>query len=142
MGALCRVGGGGACGELTPYITGGIQSNLERDSREIDQHSDLLEKLAHSPSSSPTSRENEERVGIMHIHMTPLLHMPSQPYCLYVCPQPRSPTAADVFHDTAGWRYLETYMTLVICTCTLFLYTCCLQWDSIMRIYLLPCLQG
>lgn len=73
MGALCHVGGGGACSELIPYITGGIQRNLERDSREIDQHSDLVEKLAHSPSSSPTTRENEERVGIMHV--SPLLHV-------------------------------------------------------------------
>ena len=73
MGALCHVGGGDACSELISYVTGGIQSNLERDSREIDQHSDLVEKLAHSPSSSPTSRENEDRVGIMHV--TPLLHV-------------------------------------------------------------------
>lgn len=67
VGALCRVGGGGTCGELIPYITGGIQANLERDSGETDQHPDLVERLAHSPSSSssnllPASKQTGDRV--------------------------------------------------------------------------------
>ena len=63
-GALCHVGGGGVCGELVPFISGGIQGNLERDSGEMDQQSDLVERLVHSssPRSSPTSKEGEDRV--------------------------------------------------------------------------------
>ena len=63
MGALCRVGGGGAFGELLPYLTGGIQGNLERDSGEVEQHPELVERLS-SSSSSPTSGG---RVGTMHV---------------------------------------------------------------------------
>ena len=68
-GALCHVEGGGVCGELMPFISGGIQGNLERDSGEMDQQSDLVERLAHSSSSSsppgsPICKEGEDRVKV------------------------------------------------------------------------------
>ena len=69
-GALCRVEGEGACGELMPYISGGIQGNLERDSGEMDQQSDLVERLTHSssPGSSPTTKQGEDRVRVSLVH--------------------------------------------------------------------------
>ena len=105
MGALCRVGGGGGFGELMPYLTGGIQGNLERDSGEVE----LVERFSSSSSSSSpnTSPTSGGRVGTMRVFLhvcvsTSLHYSPS--------PQPSSPSAAQVFHDTAGWRHLETYM--------------------------------
>ena len=72
-GALCRVEGEGACGELMPYISGGIQGNLERDSGEMDQQSDLVERLTHSssssPGSSPTTKQGEDRVRVYTLCM-------------------------------------------------------------------------
>ena len=72
-GTLCRVEGEGACGELMPYISGGIQGNLERDSGEMDQQSDLVERLTHSssssPGSSPTTKQGEDRVRVYTLCM-------------------------------------------------------------------------
>ena len=57
-GVLCAVGGEGVCGELMPYITGGIEGNLERDSGEVDPQ--LTQKLSQSSSpSSPSSSSPE-----------------------------------------------------------------------------------
>ena len=68
MGALCRVGGGGGFGELLPYLTGGIQGNLERDSGEVEQHPELVERLSSSSSSSPNaSPTSGGRVGTMRV---------------------------------------------------------------------------
>ena len=126
------------CGQLLTCITGGIQGNLERDSGEVDPH--LSEKLSHSsssPSSSSSeddsSKGTEQRVSSIltnsmggswlnnSVHM--LCVYPSFVYvsvftlCTYTSLhfQAGSPSAADVFHDTAGWRHLETYMTLASC---------------------------
>ena len=55
-GILCGVGGEGVCGELLPYITGGIQGNLERDSGELDPQ--LTQKLGRTNISSSSSLEN------------------------------------------------------------------------------------
>jgi hypothetical protein len=52
-GVLCAVGGGGVCREVLPYITGGIEGNLERDSGEVDTQ--LTQKLSQSSSSSSSS---------------------------------------------------------------------------------------
>ena len=46
------------CGELLPYITGGIQGNLERDSGELDPQ--LSQKLVHTNTSSSSSLENSQ----------------------------------------------------------------------------------
>ena len=132
--------------ELMPYISGGIQGNLERDSGEMDQQSDLVGRLTHSssssssssPGSSPTAKQGEDRVRVytlcrfgkgwiknififivkcycyMYSDNVPMLlfHYLVLPPTVLTS-QPHSPTAADVFHDTAGWRHLETYMTSV-----------------------------
>ena len=79
MGALCRVGGGGGFGELMPYLTGGIQGNLERDSGEVEQHPELVERLSSSSSSSPNSSPTSGgRVGTMrvfvHVYVCTSLH--------------------------------------------------------------------
>ena len=55
-GALCAVGGEVVCREVLPFITGGIEGNLERDSGEVDTQ--LTQKLSQSSSSSSSSPEN------------------------------------------------------------------------------------
>jgi hypothetical protein len=88
-GALCAVGGEVVCREVLPFITGGIEGNLERDSGEVDTQ--LTQKLSQSSSSSSSSS-------------------PENSYTEDRTERAGSPTAAEVFHDTAGWRHLETYM--------------------------------
>ena len=79
-GVLCGVGGEGVCGELLPYITGGIQGNLERDSGELDPQ--LSQKLGHANTPSSSSLENSqmerrvERVGCGHAYVD---------FCMCVC---------------------------------------------------------
>ena len=59
-GVLCAVVGEGMCREVLPYITGGIEGNLERDSGEVDTQ--LTQKLSQSSSSSsPESSYIEDR---------------------------------------------------------------------------------
>ena len=59
-GVLCAVGGEGMCREVLPYITGGIEGNLERDSGEVDTQ--LTQKLSQSSSSSsPENSHTEDR---------------------------------------------------------------------------------
>ena len=58
-GVLCAVGGEGVCREVLPYITGGIEGNLERDSGEVDTQ--LTQKLNQSSSSSAENSHTEDR---------------------------------------------------------------------------------
>ena len=58
-GALCAVGGEVVCREVLPFITGGIEGNLERDSGEVDTQ--LTQKLSQSSSSSPENSYTEDR---------------------------------------------------------------------------------
>ena len=81
-GVLCSVGGEGVCSELLPYITGGIEGNLERDSGEVD--SQLTQKLSQSsPSSSPESGLSEskrERVCFVYVCIIIMIA-----HCVWLC---------------------------------------------------------
>ena len=75
------------CGELLPYITGGIQGNLERDSGELDPQ--LSQKLVHTNTSSSSSLENSqmerrvERVGYICLCMCVPVCTISVSVCIY-----------------------------------------------------------
>ena len=58
-GVLCAVGGEGMCRDVLPYITGGIEGNLDRDSGEVDTQ--LTQKLNQSSSSSAENSHTEDR---------------------------------------------------------------------------------
>lgn len=81
LGALCRKVGPETYGNVKDQILQGIRSNLERDLPTGDEDDDNdVDKLMQKLSSSPSG---EKRVSV---------------------------DAAQIFHDTAGWKSLETWM--------------------------------
>jgi hypothetical protein len=78
---LCKDEGIRAYEDVSAVILKGINDNIERDTSTADE--DLLHKLNDSLQGPELNDET--------------LRAPS-------------PSAADVFHDTAGWKSLETYM--------------------------------
>ena len=60
-GVLCAVGGKGVCRGVLPYITGGIEGNLERDSGEVDTQQTQKLSQSSSSSSSPENSHTEDR---------------------------------------------------------------------------------
>jgi hypothetical protein len=81
IGRLCKDEGIRAYEDVSAVILKGINDNIERDTSTADE--DLLHKLNDSLQGPELNDET--------------LRAPS-------------PSAADVFHDTAGWKSLETYM--------------------------------
>ncbi|XP_025103889.1 uncharacterized protein LOC112569974 [Pomacea canaliculata] len=82
LGALCRTLGPQIYGRIKSQILEGIRSNLERQpiTESGMMEQENMEKLVEKLSSSPSS------------------------------PRRTSSDAAQIFHDTAGWKSLETYM--------------------------------
>ena len=90
LGTLCKKVGPETYGDVKDQILQGIHSNLEREmpSSEEDDGKDDVEKLVQKLSSSPGG---EKRINI---------------------------DAAQIFHDTAGWKSLETWMKCLECIVT------------------------
>ncbi|XP_071164390.1 uncharacterized protein [Mytilus edulis] len=87
LGALCKKIGPEIYGDVKDQILNGIRSNLEREMPTGDEHQndDDVEKLVEKLSSSPGG---EKRINV---------------------------DAAQIFHDTAGWKSLETWMKCLEC---------------------------
>ncbi|CAH1792996.1 unnamed protein product [Owenia fusiformis] len=101
MGALCKKGGPDVYAENRDAILEGIQTNLERQPlTEVLQQEDaekLYEKLSSSPRSSGA--------------VSPRMFNSGSPFGS----RRGSANASQIFHDTAGWKNLETWMKCFQC---------------------------
>ncbi|XP_019856793.1 PREDICTED: uncharacterized protein LOC100631796 [Amphimedon queenslandica] len=84
IGGLCKWDGVTVYEELRDVLLSGIKNNIVRELDPTD-HAELVKKL----QEDNTSEDQEENRSAS----------PSPP-----------PTASNVFHETAGWKSLETYM--------------------------------